>query len=139
MTVERSIPGLSRQDRPPRMSIIGPHVTQQDIRPVLVLVRDLMFSSRIGAAARAANAPVSMLRDPAALAQAAGRRLIVDLNQPGALEAAIEWKRATAGEVVGFVSHVDADTIARARAGGIDRVLPRSQFVQVLPDLLCPG
>ena len=111
-------------------------MTEHAARPILVLVRDLMFSGRIGATARALNAPVRILRDPAALAQAGGRRLIVDLNQAGALEASVEWKRATAGEVVGFVSHVDADTIARARAGGIDRVMPRSQFVQVLPDLL---
>ena len=111
-------------------------MTEEAARPILVLVRDLMFSGRIGATARAANAPVRMLRDPAGLGRSEGRRLIVDLNQPGALEASVEWKRATAGEVVGFVSHVDAETIARARAAGIDRVMPRSQFVQVLPELL---
>lgn len=104
--------------------------------PVLVLVRDLLFSGRIGATARAIGAPVTLLRDPAALAGKSAHRLIVDLNQPGALEAAIAWHQAGGGEVVGFVSHVDADTIARARAGGIDRVLPRSQFVNVLPGLL---
>jgi hypothetical protein len=104
---------------------------------VLVLVRDLMFSSRISAAARAAGAAVSLLRDPAGLdPNAPGRRLIVDLNLPGALESAVEWKGTTAGEVVGFVSHVDAETIARARAAGIDRVLPRSRFVEILPELL---
>jgi hypothetical protein len=104
--------------------------------PVLVLVRDLMFSGRIGATARAINAPVRLLRDAAALEGSTGRRLIVDLNQPGALEAAVAWKGATGGEVVGFVSHVDADAVGRARAGGIDRVMARSQFVNVLPELL---
>jgi hypothetical protein len=104
--------------------------------PVLVLVRDLMFSSRISATARAGGQPVRMLRDPSDLREAVGRRLIVDLNQPGALEAAVDWKRASSNDVVGFVSHVDADTIARARAAGIDRVLPRSRFVELLPELL---
>ena len=104
--------------------------------PILVLVRDLMFSSRISATARAADRPVRMLRDPSELREAPGRRLIVDLNQPGALEAAVDWKLTSSGDVVGFVSHVDADTIARARAAGIDRVLPRSRFVEVLPELL---
>jgi hypothetical protein len=104
--------------------------------PVIVLVRDLMFSSRISAAARAADVPVTMLRDPSALAGAQGRRLIVDLNQPGALDASAEWKRSTSGEVIGFVSHVDADTIDRARQAGIDQILPRSRFVEVLPGLL---
>jgi len=104
--------------------------------PILVLVRDLMFSSRISAAARAAGVAIAVLRDPAQVSGARGRRLIVDLNQPGALEAATEWKNGSRGDVVGFVSHVDGETIARARAAGIDRVLPRSRFVEVLPDLL---
>ena len=103
---------------------------------VLVLVRDLMFSGRIGATARAANVPITFLRDPAALANTPGTRLIVDLGQPGALDAAAAWMQANSGEVVGFVAHVEADTISRARAAGIDRVLTRGQFVQVLPELL---
>jgi hypothetical protein len=70
------------------------------------------------------------------LAGAEGRLLIVDLNQPGALEAAVAWKRNASGEVVGFVSHVDAETISRAKSAGIDRVIPRSRFVEVLPELL---
>jgi hypothetical protein len=105
--------------------------------PVLVLVRDLMFSSRIGAVARQGGVPVTLLRDADALEPSApGRRLIVDLNQPGAIESAVAWKRASAAEVVGFVSHVDAATIARAREAGIDRVLARSRFVEMLPELL---
>ena len=104
--------------------------------PILVLVRDLLFSSHITAAARASGVPITTLRDPARVSGARGRRLIVDLNQPGALDAAAAWKDASAGDVVGFVSHVDGETIARARAAGIDRVLPRSRFVEVLPDLL---
>ena len=104
--------------------------------PVLVLVRDLMFSSRISAVARDAGVEVNLLRDPRKLAGTAGERLIVDLNQPGALEAAAAWKQASAGQVVGFVSHVDTDTINNARAAGLDRVLPRSRFVEELPRLV---
>lgn len=109
---------------------------------VLVLVRDLMFSSRISATARAAGVDVAIFRDPTQLAATPGRRLIVDLNLPGAIEAAAAWMRSPAGRgsapggVVGFVSHVDAETIARARAAGIDRVLPRSRFVETLAELL---
>ena len=104
--------------------------------PILVLVRDLLFSSRISAAARAAGAEAVMLRDPAALGTTPGRRLIIDLNLAGALEAAVEWKKGQTADVVGFVSHVDAETIAKARAAGIDRILPRSRFVELLPELL---
>jgi hypothetical protein len=60
----------------------------------------------------------------------------VDLNQAGALDAAIEWKKRCGGEVIGFVAHVDADTIRRAREAGLDKVLPRSRFVADLESLL---
>ena len=105
-------------------------------RPILVLVRDLLFASKIRANAQSIHATVRMLREPAQLAGAAGRRLIVDLNQPGALDAAVAWKRESGGEVVGFVSHVDAQAIQAARIAGVDQVLPRSRFVEVLPELL---
>ena len=116
--------------------------------PVLALVRDLMFISRIGGAANAAGVALTLHRDPAALTAAAApadqqppgpaaRRLLVDLNLPGAVEAATHWKQLAAGrEVVGFVSHVDTEAIARARAAGVDRVLARSRFVELLPELL---
>ena len=109
--------------------------------PVLVLVRDLLFASRISATARAIGVDVKMLRDEAKLAGETGRRLIVDLNQPAALEAAVAWKRERVDrdggvEVVGFVSHVDAETIRRAREAGVDHVLPRSRFVTELESIL---
>ena len=40
--------------------------------------------------------------------------------------------------IVGFVSHVQADVIAAARAAGIDEVMARSAFVTRLPELLSP-
>ena len=113
----------------------GMSETEPDQR-TLALVRDLMFSSKITATARAQDTEVKILREPAQLQGEPGRRLIVDLNQPAAMEAAMQWKRASGGEVIGFVSHVDATTIAAARDAGIDHVLPRSRFVQILPQLL---
>jgi hypothetical protein len=104
--------------------------------PIVVLVRDLMFASKIRATAQSIGAPIQIVREPAQLAGSAARRLIVDLNQPGALDAAVVWKGQTGGEVVGFVSHVDSQTIQAARLAGIDQILPRSRFVEVLPELL---
>lgn len=107
--------------------------------PVLCLIRDLMFSSRVSSTAAQLGVPVKMLRDPARLGSESGERLIVDLNLPGAIEAAQAWKLAAHGQArsaAGFVSHVDAETIHKARAAGIDRVMARSQFVQVLAELL---
>ena len=65
--------------------------------------------------------------------------MIVDLNLTGAIEAAAEWRKTGNRKVAGFVSHVDAKTIAQAKSAGIDQVLARSQFVQILPDLLRAG
>ena len=105
--------------------------------PVTVaLVRDLMFSSRIRATAKDLGVDVSVIRDPQHLVAAGGSRLLVDLNQDRAIDAAQAWKRATGGTVTGFVSHVDVETVNRARAAGIDQVMARSRFVEVLPTLL---
>lgn len=106
---------------------------------VIALVRDLIFASRITATAQSLGTNVRLVRDAADLARNTGRLLIVDLNLAGAIEAATAWKGATGREVVGFVSHVDTDTIDRARAAGVDRVLARSRFVELLPQLLEHG
>jgi hypothetical protein len=111
-----------------------------DRRPVIALVRDLIFASRITATAASVAVPVTLVRDPAVLASHATGvtdvLLIVDLNLPGAIAAARAWKAATGGTVTGFVSHVDTATIAAARDAGVDRVLARSRFVELLPKLL---
>jgi len=103
---------------------------------VVVLVADMFFAAKISAVARATGSAIKMIRDPKQLAGVAARRLIVDLNLPGAIPAAAEWRTATGGEVVGFVAHTDQQTIAAAHGGGFDQVMARSRFVQVLPALL---
>jgi hypothetical protein len=102
---------------------------------VLLLCRDLMFLSKVTATAKAVGLAVQVVRDPGML-PAVGTRLLVDLNQAGAIEAAARWKGATGGTVVGFVSHVDTETIGRARAAGLDHVLARSRFTADLESLL---
>ena len=102
---------------------------------VLLLCRDLMFLSKVTATAKAAGVAVQVVRDPAMLPPV-GTRLLVDLNQDGAIDAAARWKGATGGTVTGFVSHVDTDTIGRARQAGLDHVLPRSRFTADLESLL---
>ena len=105
---------------------------------VLVLVRDLIFASKISGTAQALGVAVRMVREPSKLAGEAGRRLVVDLNLEGAIEAAVAWKEAVGGgaEVVGFVSHVDGETIRKAREAGVDSVMARSEFVRVLERVL---
>jgi hypothetical protein len=103
---------------------------------VLALVRDLLFASKITACAKATGVEARILRDPATLADVPGSLLLADLNQPGVIAAAQEWKQKYGGRVVGFVSHVDAQTIEAARQAGLDQILARSGFVLALPDLM---
>ena len=106
--------------------------------PVLVLVRDLILSSRITATAKELGVAYRLLRNPALLPGETGRLLIVDLNLPDALEQAAAWQKSKQCDVVGFVSHVDADTINRAREAGLQKVMARSRFVELLPAILAP-
>ena len=104
--------------------------------PILILVRDLLFSTRIIEAARAAGVQYKVIRQPEALQFEAGRVLIVDLNQDGATEAAGAWRNQTGKLAIGFVSHVDTEAIQRAKAAGIDQILSRGAFTQLLPNLI---
>ena len=108
----------------------------QPIPTLLILCRDLLLGSKITSAAQSAGVTYRLVRDAEKLLGLAGNRLIVDLNQDGALDAAVEWKREGGLEVVGFVSHVDSDTIDRARSAGFDQVLSRSQLVTQFSSLL---
>lgn len=112
---------------------------------ILVAVDDLMFASRISSAAKAAGVEIRFARSPQAIADAvrahAPRLVILDLNSRGinplAAVAALKGDAAlSATPIVGFVSHVQADLIAQARAAGVDRVMARSAFVTELPQLL---
>jgi hypothetical protein len=106
---------------------------------VLALVTDLMFASRITAEAKAAGVQVQILRKPEALEKADGNLLLADLNLPGAAAAGANWGSGEGRRVVGFVSHMDAAAIAAAREAGVQEIMARSRFVQILPDLLRPG
>lgn len=113
-------------------------------KPVLALAADLLFASRIRAAAQSAGVELRLVRSvDQALesARAGARHLILDLDlragDPVALIEAIRADPATADlEVTGFVSHVNEDRIRAARAAGATRVLARSAFVRDLPRLL---
>jgi CheY-like chemotaxis protein len=114
-----------------------------DERTVAVLAADLIFASRIRAAAEAAGVTARLARTAAEVEVAAGEAglVLLDLDARGldapALIRALKANAALAAvPVVAFVSHVRADAIEAARAAGADRVLARSAFVRVLPELL---
>jgi DNA-binding NarL/FixJ family response regulator len=72
------------------------------------------------------------------LLDSAPKLLIVDLNSRSQPIAVIERLRATKNgvRVVGFLSHVQTDLAAQARAAGCDDVMPRSAFTQNLAAIL---
>ena len=112
---------------------------------VLCAVEDLMFSSKLRSAASAAAVELRFARSPEALlADAREQRpslIVLDLNadrlRPLEIAAGLQADPQLAGiRTVGFVSHVEADRIAAARAAGVHDVLARSAFVVQLPTLL---
>jgi PleD family two-component response regulator len=115
---------------------------------VLALVDDLMFSSKIRAAAKQLDVPLTFARSrEAALTELQREKpavVILDLNgtrmDPLGTIAAMKADASLAGiPTVGFVSHVHTDLIDAARRAGVDDVLPRSAFVVQLADILMKG
>jgi len=108
----------------------------EDVPPLLVCVKDLLFGSKVTATARAHNVAFRGVRDYGRLLEMPAAHLIMDLNAAGAVEAAAAWRAKFGGKVTGFVSHVDADTIAAARSAGLDRVLTNGAFTAGLEEIV---
>ena len=112
--------------------------------PVLAVVDDLMFLSRIREAARGAGLGVRAVRTTAELVGAArdGARLVLVDADSGRLPWAEAVRALRADEttnrllVVAFLSHVHAERADEARAAGCSRVLARGAFVQELPRIM---
>jgi CheY-like chemotaxis protein len=112
--------------------------------PVVVLVDDLMFVSRIREAAKAGAIPVRTVRtaaDALAACRGGARTVIVDLDTPRL--PVMETVAAIAADpalvdvhVIGFYSHVETERAREARAAGCGTVVPRSAFVRQLDELL---
>lgn len=112
---------------------------------VFCAVDDLLFSIKISTAAKALGVDIFFERDPslvlARIREKQPSLVIFDLNSAklapievvAAMKADAELMHI---ETLGFVSHVQTDTIAAARAAGIDRVLARSAFSQQLGEIL---
>lgn len=112
---------------------------------VLVVVDDLMFRSRISAAAKATATTIAAATTAeAAVARARELKpglIILDLDSARTRPFDVLQQLAADPELagiptLGFVSHVHADAIRQARALGIGDVLARSAFVSALPDIL---
>jgi len=111
--------------------------------PVIAFMDDLMFLSRVRAAAAAQGIPVVTVRtvpDLLAACRQGTRLVLIDLDSRLPTTEAIAAVKAEPGQadlpVVGFFSHVHAERAEEARAAGCTWALPRSAFVRQLEGLL---
>jgi CheY-like chemotaxis protein len=107
------------------------------------LCDDMIFTSRVASAGGASGVEVKMARSSEALEALLGQEIpdciIVDLGNPGLdIDGLAQRIRARDLKVrmVAYGSHVDTETLNRARESGYDPVVPRSKFVEVLPEAL---
>lgn len=112
--------------------------------PILTVVDDLIFLSKIQQTAQQVGVPVKVV-EPGKVAECITEFLvhsvILDLNHRSgtavAVARAIKANPLTSHvQVVGFLSHVQTDLSAEARAAGCDVVMARSAFSQQLPQLM---
>jgi PleD family two-component response regulator len=112
---------------------------------ILCVLDDLLFSIKISTAAKALGADVYFERRPgtvvARIKEKQPSLVIFDLNSaklnPLGVITELKADPATRGiRTLGFVSHVQTETIDAARQAGIDEVLARSAFADSLADIL---
>jgi hypothetical protein len=107
---------------------------------IVIAVRDLVFRSKIHAAAERLGVPIRLAPRGASLAEAVrdtpGATVIADLGEPGLLDQVPAVKRDAGVRVIGFLGHLAQDLMAAATAAGVDEILTRGQFVSRLDDLL---
>jgi DNA-binding NarL/FixJ family response regulator len=102
---------------------------------------DLFFQMKLAETAKHLGVEVKVAATPEALQpllEPPPKLLIVDLNSRSQPIAAIQRLRAdkNAVRVVAFLSHVQTELAAQARAAGCDEVMPRSVFTQNLAAIL---
>lgn len=109
---------------------------------VLALVDDLFFQAKIMETARHAGVDLRVCGTAEALlnevAQRSPKLILVDLNaRSRPVESLAQIESAARGaQIIAFLSHVQTDLAAQARAAGCSAVMPRSQFSRDLATIL---
>lgn len=111
--------------------------------PILVAVRDLLFRSKIDAAAARLGVPIRVASRGKPLSDAIRElgegTVLADLGDPGVLDEVRAARSGAHVRVVGFLGHLQEELARAAKDAGVDEVLTRGQFVQRLDDLLRAG
>ena len=108
---------------------------------VVAYMDDLFFQMKLAETAKHLNIEVKVASNPAALMQLMDplpKFVIVDLNARNAPLQAVEQLRGLQPTlpIIRFLSHVQTDLAAQAKAAGFQQVMPRSQFTAQLPQIL---
>ena len=113
-------------------------------QPVLVIISDLIFRSKIDDAARRAGVPLRVAKTVEQLDRHLGSAtpavVLIDLEmQELQTPLVLDRLRANAASaripVIGFAGHTNVDVIHAARADGV-QVMARSAFVAQLPAMM---
>ena len=108
---------------------------------VVAYMDDLFFQMKLAETAKHLGIEVKVASNPDALLQLLDplpKLVIVDLNARNQPLAAVERLRAASPglPLIGFLSHVQADLAAQAKAFGFREVMPRSKFTSHLAQIL---
>jgi len=110
------------------------------VTTIAIVVSDLMFQSRIRAAAEALGLEVRIADTAEAAASAVAGHpdiVVIDLHAAGIdATATIRAAKAAGARVLAFGRHTEPQTLRAARDAGADSVVARSQLVDELPELL---
>ena len=113
-------------------------------QPVLVVISDLLFRSKIDDAARRAGVPLRVAKSPDQLERHLGNAtpavVLMDLEMEGLDTPAMLSRLRGTPEgakipVIGFAGHTNVEVIQAARADGV-QVMARSAFVAQLPAMM---
>jgi hypothetical protein len=108
---------------------------------ILVAVRDLLFGSKIDAAAKRLGIEIAWAPRNVPLSMVALERkppfIIADLGEAGVMgELRAIRARVPATRVIGFLGHLRTDLMDEARSIGVEEVLTRGQLAASLEDVL---
>lgn len=116
----------------------------QGSKRILAVVSDLFFSVKLSEAAKRASLPLEFVKDGNQVLDKAHHEkpalIIFDLNfenvEPLQLISKLKASPETKGiNLIGYVSHVQADLKQGALGAGCDMVMARSAFSQNLPQI----
>ena len=108
---------------------------------VVAYMDDLFFQMKLAETAKHLHIEVKVAASPDALLQLMDplpKLVIVDLNARNMPLQAVQRLREQQPTlpIIGFLSHVQTDLAAQAKAAGLQQVIPRSQFTAHLPQIL---